>query len=106
MHTDLEIGKLGYLNEKGELQELGSIKNIGVDFAEGKDKQIDTVVLTNKEITLDLKIVTKKIFHKSRKGKRYVHTYYEEISLFDDFFKAVLGKKNKKIKVSKLGGKQ
>ena len=68
-------GKLFFVNEDGEKQEIGTTANldyIGIDLAEGEDEQVTT--LCNKEVTFSIK-PTYKEWHKKRKGKRYIYYY-------------------------------
>lgn len=94
--------------ENGELEAVGTVSEtleIGVDYANDKDQTFPRVEMTNGEVTFDLKLVLGRKYHKTRKGKRYIYTYYEEFNFCDDFFEKVLGIKNNNKKVGKVGGK-
>lgn len=106
--SNIKLGKgvLCIKGEDGELKELQPVENIeyiGIDYANEEDKT--GVFLSNGEISISLEYITKKKYHRKRKGKRYIYSYYEETTLHDDFLEKVFGVKNKNRKISKIKSK-
>lgn len=99
-------GKIGLSNlkiitEDGRELEVGKWENVGIDFSNNEHDEFieDFKLLTdNKELTFEANINFTKKYHRKRKGKRYIITYYEEYSGIDELVELVTGKKLKHIK--------
>lgn len=99
-------GKIGLSNlkiitEDGRELEVGKCENVGIDFSNNEhDEFVEDFKLLNDNngITFEANINFTKKYHRKRKGKRYIITYYEEYSDIDELIELVTGKKLKHIK--------
>ena len=106
---NIGTGKLYFIDDNGQEKELGIIdcgESIDIDYSDDKVNQMAKVEATNGEISLDLKLIARNVYHRKKKGRRYVYIYYEEVNLYDDFLEKVFKKKNKNKKIIKLGKKK
>lgn len=95
------LGNFKIITEDGRELEVGKWENVGIDFSNNEHDEFieDFKLLTdNKELTFEANINFTKKYHRKRKGKRYIITYYEEYSGIDELVELVTGKKLKHIK--------
>lgn len=106
-------GKIGLSNLKiitkdGRELEVGKCENIGIDFSDSEHDEFveDFKLLSdNNGITFESNINFTKKYHRKRKGKRYIITYYEQYSAIDGLIELATGKKIKHIKkVGEING--